>query len=101
MPASDMALGPPRRSWLEFARHRRNQFESDSSCLTVWWVPEPHDLEADQESYQRGLQEGRAARARARELGVEPDPEPDDEPSASARGQRQAYPRGYRAGLSE
>jgi hypothetical protein len=64
-------------------------------------VPEPHDLEADQDSYQRGLQEGRAATARARELGCEPDPEPDAELSAGSRGQRQAYRRGYRAGLSD
>jgi hypothetical protein len=60
-------------------------------------VPEPHNLEADQDSYQRGLQDGRAARARSRELGVEPDAEPSDD----SRGQRQAYLRGYHAGLSE
>jgi hypothetical protein len=64
-------------------------------------VLESHDLEADQDSYQRGLQDGRAANARARELGAESDPDFDAEPSAGSHGQRQAYLRGYRAGLSE
>jgi hypothetical protein len=84
-----------------FRAHRRNQSESDSLGATAWHVPEPHDLEADQDSYQRGLQEGRAARALSRELGIEPDSEPDPEPLAGSRGQRQAYLRGYRAGLND
>jgi hypothetical protein len=60
-------------------------------------VLESHDLEVDEESYQRGLQDGRAARARARELGAES----NAQPSAGSRGQREAYRRGYRAGLSD
>jgi hypothetical protein len=64
-------------------------------------VPEPHDLEADQDSYQRGLQEGRAARKRSCVPGVGPNPETDAEPSAAARGHNQAYARGYQAGLNE
>jgi hypothetical protein len=93
MPASDRALGS--------LRAPSGSVHKATSRATVWWVPEPHDLEADQDSYQRGLQEGRAARARSRELGVEPDPESDAEASAASRGQRQVYRRGYRAGLSE
>jgi hypothetical protein len=50
-------------------------------------VPEPHDLE------------GRAARRRARELDAGLNSESDAEPSAGSHGQRQAYLRGYRAGL--
>src|SRR5450759_1698670 len=64
-------------------------------------VLESHDLEVDEESYQRGLQDGRAARARARELGAESDCESNAQPSAGSRGQREAYLRGYRAGLSD